>query len=158
MFGRRVGTGVGVLALMLMIGLSGCDQSNTPTEYNTLTQQNFLELCTNRYYESADSTLKQTDSTIKSDIDALNQDQCQCQYDVFVEQMPINKAAANGSGATNFTDLNSALKTNPEEAWGTVPDSIKTALTACTNNASSGSATASTTTSTAPASTTTTAG
>ena len=46
MLGRRVGAGVVALTLALVIGLSGCAQGNTPTEYNTLTQQNFVELCT----------------------------------------------------------------------------------------------------------------
>ncbi|CAB4343331.1 unannotated protein [freshwater metagenome] len=139
------------LALVCMIGLSGCNQDNTPKEYNTLTQQNFLELCTNRYYDSTNSTIAQTGNTIKSGIDASSQDQCQCQYDVFVKQMPINKSAAQpGYTGTNFTDLNSKLKTDPEAAWAAVPESITNAVKACMSNSSSGTATAlSTTTTTA---------
>jgi len=149
MLGRRVGAGVVALALVCMISLSGCKQDNTPKEYNTLTQQNFLELCTNHYYDSTNSTIAQTGNTIKSGIDASSQDQCQCQYDVFVKQMPINKSAAQpGYTGTNFTDLNSKLKTDPEAAWSTVPESITNAVKACMSSSSSGTATAPSTTST----------
>ncbi|MEX1217056.1 MAG: hypothetical protein WEA11_00890 [Acidimicrobiales bacterium] len=149
MLGRRVGAGALALALALMIGLSGCSQDNSPTDYNTLTQQNFLELCTNLYYSSngdvtvtelgssastLDAGLSPTQSTIKSDVTATSQEACLCMYSVFVNQMPINKAAAEpGYSGTNFTDLNSKLKSNPEEGWATVSEAIKSDLTACAN-------------------------
>ena len=124
------------VVLLATLGLAGCKQDNTPTEYGTLTQQNFLELCTNHYYDNTDDTLAQTDRTIAADVTTPTSDQCQCQYDVFVNQMPINKSAAaqpqfaNYEGP-NFTDLNAKLKENPQEAWDTVPASITTALAAC---------------------------
>ena len=151
MTGRRVRVGV-LVAVVAPLGLAGCAQDNTPDAYDTLTQQNFLELCTNTYFENTDDTLSQTSNTIAPDVQALGVPQCQCQYDVFVAQMPINKSAAPaGYTGPNFTDLNAKLKSNPDEAWATVPESIKTALTAC----ASGSSASSTTTTTAPVTTTT---
>ena len=111
------------MAFVAVLGLSGCSQSNTPTEYGTVTEQNFLQLCTNRYYDNTDDTLAVTDRTIAADVNSPTPDQCKCQYDVYVAQMPIS----------DFTTLNSKLKENPEEAWNTVPESITTALKSCVN-------------------------
>ena len=138
MAGRRLAGGFAAVMILATLGLTGCNQDNTPTEYGTLTQQNFLELCTNHYYDNTDDTLAQTDRTIAADVNAPTSEQCQCQYDVFVAQMPINKTAAaepqyaNYDGP-NFTDLNAKLKENPQEAWDTVPASITDALSACMN-------------------------
>jgi hypothetical protein len=121
MAARRLAGVFVAVALVGMLGLTGCNQDNTPKEYGTLTQQNFLELCTNRYYDNTDDTLAQTDRTIAADVTTPTNDQCQCQYDVFSSQMPI----------ADFTTLNGELKSNPEEAWATVPESITTALTGC---------------------------
>lgn len=150
MFGRRIGAGLLAVVAVTTLGLTGCNQDNTPKSYTTLTQQNFLELCTNHYFDSTDDTLAQTSNTIKSGVDALDQSQCQCQYEVFEQQMPINKAAAPaGYSGQNFTDLNAKLKTDPADAWSTVSDSIKSALTACASGSSN-----STTTTVAAATTT----
>lgn len=151
MTGRRLRVGV-LVAVVALLGLAGCAQDNTPDAYDTLTQQNFLELCTNTYFENTDDTLSQTSNTIAAGVQALDVTKCQCQYDVFVEKMPINKSATPppGYSGPNFTDLNASLKSNPTEAWATVPESIKTALTACASGSSG------TTTTTAPATTTTT--
>ena len=111
------------VALVAMLGLSGCSQSNTPTEYGTVTEQNFLQLCTNRYYDNTDDTLAVTDRTIAADVNSPTPDQCKCQYDVYVAQMPIS----------DFTTLNSELKEDQEKAWNSVPESIKTDLTSCVN-------------------------
>ena len=157
MLGRRVGAGMGVVALVLMIGLGGCNQDNTPKEYNTLTQQNFIELCTNYLYTSdgnvsainassastLDPALTSTNSTIKSDVQASSEASCLCMYAIFVDQMPI----------ADFTSLNSDLKSDPEKTWNGVSSTIKDSLSKC----ASGSSTSSSTT-TAPTSSTTTAG
>lgn len=154
MLGRRVGAGLGVFALLLMIGLSGCNNDNTPDEYNTLTQQNFVELCTNNLYSSTgtitaidatsastlDPALSSTNSTIKSDVQASSESSCLCMYAVFVDQMSI----------ADFTTLNSNLKSDPEGAWNGVSPDIKGAV----NNCASGT-TASTSTTVASPSTTT---
>jgi hypothetical protein len=121
MAARRLAGAFVAVALVGMLGLTGCNQDNTPKEYGTLTQQNFLELCTNHYYDNTDDTLAQTDRTIAADVTTPTNDQCQCQYDVFSSQMPI----------ADFTTLNGKLKSNPEEAWSTVPASITDALTGC---------------------------
>jgi hypothetical protein len=124
------------MALVAVVGLSGCSQGNTPTEYGTVTEQNFLQLCTNRYYDNTDDTLAVTDRTIAADVNSPTPDQCKCQYDVYVAQMPINKEAASRSeysdySGPNFTDLNSELKEDQEKAWSSVPESIKTDLRSC---------------------------
>lgn len=157
MLGRRIGTGLGVLALVLMVGLSGCGEDNTPTEYNTLTQQNFVELCTNHLYTSngtvsainassastLDPALSSTDSTIQSDTQASSESACLCMYAVFVDQMPI----------ADFTTLNSDLKSDPEKTWNGVSSSIKDALGKCASSTSGSSSST-----TAPTSSTTVAG
>ena len=156
MLGRRVGAGVVALALVAMIGLSGCNQDNTPKEYNTLTQQNFVELCTNYLYTSSgevtainassastlDPALKSTGTTIKSDTDATSESDCLCMYAVFVDKMSI----------ADFTTLNGDLKSDPEKTWDGVPSEIKDAVSKC----ASGTPDSTTTTSAAP--TTTVAG
>lgn len=161
MLGRRVGAGMGVLALVLMIGLGGCNEDNTPKEYNTLTQQNFIELCTNYLYTSngnisainassastLDPALSSTNSTIKSDVQASSESSCLCMYAVFVDQMSI----------AEFTTLNGDLKSDPEKTWNGVSPQIKDALSKCASGSNaSGSTTSSSTT--APAPSTTTAG
>jgi len=133
------------MILVAVLGLSGCNQDNTPTEYGTVTQQNFLELCTNHYYDNTDDTLAITDNTITSVDSAPSPDQCQCQYDVFVDQMPIS----------DFTTLNAKLKENPQEAWDTVPQPIVTSLTACMSSTPTGPVDAPTTTVATSESTTT---
>lgn len=158
MLGRRVGAGMGVLALVLMIGLGGCNEDNTPKEYNTLTQQNFVELCTNYLYTSTgeitatetanaatlDSALEATKTTIKSDVQGTSQSDCLCMYSVYVNKMSI----------ADFTTLNSDLKSDPEKAWNGVSSDIKDAVSKC----ASGSNDTATTTTTAVAPSTTAAG
>ena len=155
MMGRRVGARVLALALVCMIGLSGCEKDNTPKEYNTLTQQNFVELCTNNYYKSTgeitvidasnastlDPALSSTDSTIKSDVTATSQSNCLCMYSVYVNNMSI----------ADFTSLNRDLKSDPEKAWDAVPADIKNAVSKCASGAGAS-------TTTAPSTSTTTAG
>ena len=167
MAGRRIGAGLLAALVVATLGLAGCNQDNTPKAYNTLTQQNFVELCTNNYYTSTgditadqtgatastlDPALSATASTIKSGVQASTEQSCLCMYSVFVAQLPINKSAApSGYSGPNFTDLNASLKTDPTSAWATLPDSITSAVSACASSA------ASTTTTTAATSTTTAA-
>ena len=157
MLGRRVGAGMGVLALVLMIGLGGCNEDNTPKEYNTLTQQNFVELCTNYLYTSSgeitatesanastlDPALEATKTTIKSDVQGTSQSDCLCMYSVYVNKMSI----------ADFTTLNSDLKSDPDKAWNGVPSDIKDAVRKCAPGPN-----ATTTTTMAVAPSTTTAG
>ena len=166
-----------VAALALGLGLGACAESNTPDAYGTLTQQNFLETCTNFYFDNTNDTLAITDNTITdASVEPPTQDTCQCMYEVFTGQagtdengdqgngipdgMPINAdvAKANGIDGPNFTDLNSDLKNDPQKAWDDLPDQYKTALDDCTKPG--GTDSTSTTTTSAPAgdTTTTTAG
>jgi hypothetical protein len=166
---RRVGAGTAAVALALGISLGACAQGNTPDEYNTLTQQNFLETCTNFYFDNTDDSLAITENTVEADIEAPDQNVCQCRYEVFTGPsgqgdgteggMPINEAAAETIGWTgpNFTDLNSDLKSNPEDAWNTLPEEFKTGLDDCGDGGGSTTTTTSgdaTTTTTAAGSTT----
>ena len=162
--GRRATAGVIGLAVLAALALGGCSQSNTPTEYNTLTRQNFLETCTNYYFDNTDDTLAITSNTVKADITAPDENTCQCMYEVFsgpngdgVGGMPINSETAktipNYTGP-NFTDLNSELKADPQKAWDGVPEDVKSQIDDC--NATKGGTSSSTSTSTTAAQSTTT--
>ena len=161
---RRAGAASVLLSVALVLGLAACNQDNTPSSYSTLTEQNFLELCTNTYWTldgditandtatTLDPVLKQTSSTIKADVTTPTSEQCVCQYNVFVKQVSYNKNnPVNGYSGPYFVDLNVDLKTDPEKAWGTVPDAVKTALDGCMKSS------APSTTSTTVATTSTTA-
>jgi hypothetical protein len=162
------------LALVLGLGLGACAQKNTPDQYNALTQQNFLETCTNYYFNNTDDTLDKTDKTVKADVTAPDQGQCQCAYEVYAGPnndgngaMPINATVAKEAqwanyDGPNFTDLNAQLKTDPSKAWDSVPEDIKTKVNACISGQGTGSTTSttaggdSTTTTAADAATSTT--
>ncbi len=163
-----------VVALALGLGLGACAQNNTPDSYGTLTQQNFLESCTNFYFDNTDNTLAITSNTVKADVQAPDQSTCQCMYDLFSGPqadgngtdggMPINAsvAKANNIDGQNFTDLNAQLKTDPQKAWDNLDQSYKDGINACQQSGgkSSGSSTSSTTSTTVATdgSTTTTTG
>ncbi|MBU6329325.1 MAG: hypothetical protein KGR18_05160 [Acidobacteria bacterium] len=147
MTGRRTAAMIAVVAFAVL-GLTGCQQSNTPKAYDDVTQQNFLELCTNHYYDTTDGNLTMTSNTIAADVEAPSSSQCQCQYDAFSQQMSI----------ADFTTLNDKLKTDPQAAWATVPDTIVNAINDCVNGFPASSTTSttegSTVTSAAPETTT----
>jgi len=129
---------VGCAALVL----GACAQSNTPTEYNELTNQNFLETCTNLYYENVDGTIvpdEPTGDTVVADATGASPAQCQCSYNVFVNNMSIE----------DFTKLNDDLK-DDANAWNNVPQNIRNAIDDCGTDPESA-----TTTSTEPSSDTT---
>lgn len=164
---RRAGVGAAGLALLLGLTLGACAQSNTPDEYNTLTQQNFLESCTNFYFDNTNDTLAITSNTVSDKAQSPpNQSQCQCMYDVFTGPngdgtdggMPINETAAKaqaGYTGPNFTTLNADLKTDPQGAWDDLPDEFKNPILACGQGGGGSSGT--TTTTSGGGSTTTTA-
>ena len=117
--------------MVLGLGLGACSQSNTPDEYNTLTQQNFLETCTNYYFDNTDDSLSITENTVKADVTAPTQSQCECAYDVYAGPendgngaMPINETVAkeepSGRATTgpNFTDLNAGTEDRPDQGLG----------------------------------------
>lgn len=163
-----------VVALALGLGLGACSQNNTPDTYGTLTRQNFLESCTNYYFDNTNDTLAITGNTVKADVQAPDQSTCQCMYELFSGPqadgdgtdggMPINAsvAKANGIEGPNFTDLNAQLKTDPDKAWNDLPQSYKDGINACSESGgeSNGQSTSSTTSTTVATdgSTTTTAG
>ena len=154
---RRASAGVFALAMVLGLGLGACAQKNTPDQYNTLTQQNFWETCTNYYYDNTDDSLSKTNNTVKADVTAPNESQCQCAYTVFAGPnndgtgaMPINATVAKESQwanyqGPNFTDLNAQLKTDPSKAWDSVPQDIKDKVNACISGSGAGGSTTSTT-------------
>jgi hypothetical protein len=128
---------LGLVACATLV-LGACAQSNTPTEYNDLTQQNFLETCTNLYFENTDDTLEITSDTVVADTTGASPSICQCSYEVFVDNMSIE----------DFTTLNNDLKDDPN-VWNNLPQSIKDELADC--NEDGGSASPSTTSTTAAA-------
>ncbi len=146
---RRAGAGVFALAMVLGLGLGACAQNNTPDEYNTLTQQNFWETCTNYYYDNTDDSLTKTDNTVKADVTAPNESQCECAYAVYAGEnndgngaMPINATVAKTEqwanyDGPNFTDFNAQLKTDPSKAWDSVPQDIKDKVNACISGSGS---------------------
>ncbi len=160
------------LAMAAGLGLGACSQSNTPDQYNTLTQQNFLETCTNYYFDNTDDSLSKTDNTVKADVTAPTESQCQCAYEVYAGPnndgngaMPINATVAKeaqwaGYDGPNFTDLNAELKTDPTKAWDSIPQDIKDKVAACTSGSGTTPTTAgsgdSTTTTASDAATSTT--
>jgi len=165
-----------VAALALGLGLGACAESNTPDAYGTLTQQNFLETCTNYYFDNTDDSLAITDNTVKADVQAPDQKTCQCMYEVFSGPdatgdgtdggMPINADVAKAAGWTgpNFTDLNAELKSDPQKAWDNLPDDpFKNGIENCRatggeSSTGSGASASSTTTTTATGDTTATSG
>jgi hypothetical protein len=154
---RRVGAGTAALALALGFGLGACGESNTPEAYDTLTEQNFLETCTNFYFDNTDDTLTITTATVSDEaVEPPDEATCKCMYTVFTGPtgegdgtdggMPINETVAKAANWTgpNFTDLNADLKSNPEDAWDNLPqDPFKDGIDACqaSGGASSGSTT-----------------
>ena len=118
-------------------------RSNTPTEYNTLTQQNFLETCTNYYFDNTERHPRRSPSnTVKADVTAPDQNTCQCQYEVFAgpdgaetPPMPINSTVAKepqyaGYTGPNFTTLNADLKADPRRPGTACPRTSRTQITA----------------------------
>ncbi len=112
---------------MLALLAAGCKQpSNTPSEYDSTTQTNFLHGCTG---QGQGTTL-------------ASQDACQCAYDWLVENVPYNSANAaapttistnSGDISQNFLDtldgatfssINSATASNPDA----VPDVVQQGL------------------------------
>jgi hypothetical protein len=134
---------LGLVACATLV-LGACAQSNTPTEFNDLTQQNFLETCTNLYFENTDDTLEITSDTVVADATGASPSICQCSYEVFVDNMSIE----------DFTTLNNDLKDDPN-VWNNLPQSIKDELADCNED---GGSTSPSTTSTTAAATDTTAG
>lgn len=160
----RVGAGVIGGALVLGLTLGACSQSNTPDAYDTLTEQNFLETCTNFYFDNTDDSLSITDNTVTDDtvVEPWSQESCECQYRVFAGPtgkgdgtdggMPINASVAKSAGwnGPNFTDLNADLKNDPQKAWDELPQEFKDGIAACQRDggSSSGSTSSSTTSTT----------
>jgi hypothetical protein len=135
---------LGLVACATLV-LGACAQSNTPTEYNDLTQQNFLETCTNLYFENTDDTLEITSDTVVADETGASPSICQCSYEVFVDNMSIE----------DFTTLNNDLKEDPEGTWAALPQNVQDGLADCNED---GGSTSPSTTSTTEATSDTTAG
>ena len=135
MTARRLAGSFAALVMVAAFGLTGCKPDNTPKAYGILTQQNFLELCTNMYVTNTNDSLSITSSSIAANIDAPTENQCQCQYDVFVSQVPINSKDTSKPGydGPNITDLNASLKKDPQKAWDSLPASVTDALSGCMN-------------------------
>lgn len=158
---RRVAAGAGA-ALALGLVLAACAQDNTPSNYDTLTKQNFLQACTNHYYDNTNDTLAQTGNTIASNATPADQGQCECMYQVFVDQMPFDSKAAatipNYNGL-NFVDFNKKLNSsNPQDEWNKLPQDMQDKIKACSSGTTASTVTGGSTTTVAGGSTTTVAG
>lgn len=138
---RRLGATLAGAAAMLALGLTACAPSNTPTSYDAVTEQNFLEGCLNRYVNRVDDTLAVTNDTLSPDVAGGTQQQCECQYQVFVDQVPFNSSDTSKPGydGPNFTDLNKSLEgDNGAEALNTLPPDVQGDLKSCALPAQSG--------------------
>lgn len=139
---RRVGVAVTGTALVLGLGLMGCAPSNTPTAYTEpVVEQNFLEGCMNRYINLTNDTLAITNDTISTMVTGGTEDQCRCQFQVFVEQVPFNSSDTTVAGylGPNFTDLNNDLRgDNGGEAFNALPSGVQDDLKACALPAQAG--------------------
>ena len=145
MLRRRVTAGAIGVAAVLGLALGACATDNTPEAYDTLTEQNFLEGCTNYYFDNTDDSLSRTDNTVEPDVTAPDQSTCECMYRVFAgpNGIPINSdAAPEGYTGPNFTDLNSDLKDDPQ-AWDSLPAELRDRVDACGEGGSSTSSTTS---------------
>lgn len=145
---RRLGAKLAGAAAVLALGLTACAPSNTPTAYDSVTEQNFLEGCLNRYVNRVDDTLAVTDDTLSSDVAGGSQQQCECQYQLFVEQVPFNSSDTSqpGYAGPNFTDLNKSLEgDNGQQTIDSLPSEFQDELQACARSAESGPAGSATT-------------
>jgi hypothetical protein len=145
---RRLGATLAGTAAVLALGLTACAPSNTPTSYDSaVVEQNFLEGCLNRYVNLVDDTLAVTDDTLSPDIAGGTQQQCECQFQVFVDQVPFNSDDTSKPGyvGPNFSDLNKSLQgDNGGEALNTLPTDVQDDLKSCALPGQSGSGTGTT--------------
>ena len=99
-----------------------------------MVEQNFLEGCLNRYVNLVDDTLAVTNDTLSPDLAGGTQQQCGCQFQVFVDNVPFNSDDTSKPGyvGPNFTDLNKSLQgDNGGEALNTLPPDVQNDLKAC---------------------------
>jgi hypothetical protein len=136
------------LAAVVALGLTACAPSNTPTSYDeAVVEQNFLEGCLNRYVNLSDDTLAVTDDTLSPDVTGGSQSQCECQFRVFVDQVPFDSADTSKPGyvGPTFVELNDALEgDDPGEAFNTLPADVQDDLKACAQSGPTGAAPATT--------------
>jgi hypothetical protein len=131
---RRRRAGMTGLVLALGLLLAACGESNTPSSYDTIVEKNFLEGCTNQAYNMTDDTLDATDNTLSPDVTGGSDEQCRCQYQVFVDQVPYNSEDTSKPGyeGPTFTELNDALGgDNPGEELNQLPADVREALESC---------------------------
>jgi len=132
---RRTGVTMAAGAAVLALGLSACAPSNTPTSYSQpVVEKNFLQSCLNRYVNLVNDTLAVTSDTLSTGVVGGSQSQCECQFNVFVTQVPFNSSDTTVSGYSgpNFIDLNESLQgDNPGEAFNALPASVQSDINAC---------------------------
>jgi hypothetical protein len=130
------------LAAVVALGLTACAPSNTPTSYDdAVVEQNFLEGCLNRYVNLTNDTLAVTDDTLSPDVAGGSQPQCECQFQVFVDQVPFNSDDTSKPGyvGPTFIELNDDLEgDNPGEAFNTLPAAVQDDLKACARSGPTG--------------------
>ncbi len=131
---RRTAATAG-LALALGLVLGACGQSNTPESYDSLVEKNYLEGCTNRSFDLTDDTLAITDDTLSADVEGGTEEQCRCQYQVFVDMVPYDgddTSKPDYQGPT-FTELDDSLRDadDPAAVFGELPSDVRAALDSC---------------------------
>ena len=131
-----------VAAVALLAG--ACNQSNTPTAYNDVTQKNFLAGCTGNTSDNAEpgntsNAGNQPPTTLAST------GACQCAYNWIVLNIPYNDSnkstpiTVEGIGSQTFTSsydgktfesINNDLTDNPDDMPQTVKDGLADACRA----------------------------
>lgn len=123
------------VALVLGLTLAACGESNTPSSYEAIVEKNFLEACTNRSYTLTDDTLAGTDDTLSPDVTGGSDEQCRCQYQVFVDMVPYNSDddSQPGYDGPTFTELDDALRNadDPAAEFDRLPADVRDALSSC---------------------------
>lgn len=139
---RRTAATAG-LALALGLVLTACGQSNTPESYDSLVEKNYLEGCTNRSFDLTDDTLAITDDTLSADVEGGTEEQCRCQYQVFVDMVPYDgdDTSKPGYQGPTFTELDESLRDadDPAAVFGELPSDVRAALDSCPLPGGSGS-------------------
>lgn len=120
---RRFGLSAAVLVAVVALA-AGCAQGNTPTGYDEVTRQNFIDGCTGK----------------GTDVPAADEQTCGCAYDWIAQNVPFDsntRASTGDYSGPDFIELDKTLRSEPEK----FPEEITNALReACPNWGSSDSA------------------
>lgn len=106
---------IGVVLVLALFGLAACSApSNAPSDYDALTESNFMDGCT-AVSPPPDTTSLGT---------GASQAYCQCAYNWFVDNVPYDTGNPETFDGTTFKSLSSKLGDSPAD----MPEAIQTGL------------------------------